>query len=183
MTIGQAMKRAFLSAAAILCLTEVVSAQSKLTGAWDMRQISEGFKNVETSIVQSNTTFMLLARSPHEKWGVVGEGKVSDRKVTVEKAKDKFEQLNGKTFTFDGNMKLITSKPDGSPAKVAVMRLSSLYLCGNHVPTNHIASSLTEMKRLTGLYKCAQWHSSDSDKREAGELITKMLAMPATDEK
>ena len=163
-----------LALTALFIANTALAEDIKLTGAWNMKALD--IKQTETVIVRSNDNVTVLARVPTEKWTVIGTGTVNKDKVTLEfsKAKAKIE------LSFDGNKTL--SGKDHQNAAVTIQRLSSLYVCNNHSPTNHAAASLSEMRGLTQQYHCTGWHSGDAATGTTAKinLVERLTDMPAT---
>ena len=158
----------------LFATSAAIAQEAKLTGVWDLKNISSEFKRSQTVISQSGNEIKVFGRKPEAKWTLIGTGEISNMTVTVKFA----NQTSPAEFIIkDGTL----LAKEGKGSAVVAARLSSLYVCKNHVPTNHVAGSMSEMKELTRVYKCSGWHSSDSSTAE--DLPHLLDLMPASAKK
>lgn len=152
----------------------VLCQEAKLTGAWHVEGMDHGMLKSELVFVQGKTDLAILTKAEDKKWKLIGNGSVTNNRVTL-------LFTNDQTVSYEliSEGKKLRSASIDSSGDVTGTFLSSLYLCGNHAPTNHAATNLREMKTLSEQLHCAGWHSSRDSDATQGRLVEALVSNPA----
>src|SRR5262249_25704525 len=143
---------------AMLLAIPAVAGEKNLTGAWALKSPGGRRTIDEGAIVHSGEKGKLFHRAEGGTWKGFGAGGMKGGGVIVKFADTQSPQ----TLILENDKTLTTIKPIPGIQFGSASRVSSLYVCGNHDPTNHAASAFAEMEKLRDQLGCAKWHSVDT---------------------
>ena len=170
------MKLTAASISALGLLTVCLEAAEPVTGFWKFSVKDESTGEVgseEFLVLKSNKKLKIYDKHSFEQWRQINVKQSNEASAFVE-IPGAALGIGSKT-NVSVRVQVKDGKLFGNPAAGAnkgidfkAYRSQTAWLCGNHKPTNHLASSTTERQEYGSKYGCKLWGALNDKNAEVG---------------